>query len=150
MKDRVKEYFKAAGIATYLNLSAGLVGISGLAVYIAYAVGTSVNPLVVTAVIAGIAAAVVGTTLGSEHIATLSPIAFGLALGGLAYDVYGTFVDYVNNINFFGDVSKLGIICAIIVLISLCIVSTLTANFFAPKRHKTDLEEAEQTVSKVI
>lgn len=124
-------FFKGRKISFWLGFVAVLVGMVALIAYAAYAAKNSVNVAVLITLLLAIVAQGVQLFLNTEELPVLTAILFGAAAGCFIYEVYGTFVDYAFKVNFFGDVSQLGNVMAVLVISGIAAIVAVVECFFS-------------------
>ena len=126
---------KAPGF--YLGLASAVFAVIALVFYIIYGGATGErNPMIFIALIAVAALQAASIFVDSDILTILTPVAGAAALCSFVVDSVNTLVGYFFNLAMFGDVSMIGSVARLCVLMGISVLAAVVGAFL--RKNKAD------------
>ncbi len=126
---------KAPG--TYLGLASAVLAIISLIFYVIYGNATGErDPMILIPLIAVVIMEAVSFVVDSDILTILTPAVGAVALCRFVMDSINTLVGYFFNLAMFGDVSMIGSVARLCVLMGMVVLAAVVAAFL--KKNKAD------------
>jgi hypothetical protein len=135
----MKNFLRNKSVGFYLGLGAGIVGLAALITYLIYGVRNTFNYLVLSLLIVYLVIDVLYCLRGYEFLPLLAAIVAATVLAAFFYEIYGTFIDYFNQVNFWGDVTQLGIIMTFMIMVFIGLLVWIVECFLG--RYSTKIQK---------
>lgn len=113
-KMRIKEFLREKTLGFYLNAFSTLFGVVAIVLYCIYVLKNGFDLVIFTSFLIALTSSVLFYFSEKEFFPFLGTVFYALAAGLFFTRIYGTYVDYFNKINFWGDVSQIGIVTAVL------------------------------------
>lgn len=132
----MKNLFQNRALGFWFNLAGGVFSLIGLILYAVYAAETgSGNPVIYVCLVAAIAASAAGVAVDNDYLVIAAPALAAAALCAFIVDSVYTFVGYFFGLAMFGDVSKIGAILQICIVVGIGMLVLLISSFM--RKNKT-------------
>ena len=124
----MKNLFQNRAVGFWLDLAGTVLALVGIILYALYAADTGSNNVWVGLVAAG-AAGAAGLVTDNDLLAIAAPALSAVSLCAFITDSVYTFVGYFFGLAMFGDVSKIGAIMRICVVVAISMLALLISSF---------------------
>ena len=121
----MKNLFQNRAVGFWLDLAGTVLALVGIILYALYAADTGSSNVWVAAVAAGAA----GLVTDNDLLAIAAPALSAVSLCAFITDSVYTFVGYFFGLAMFGDVSKIGAIMRICVVVAISMLALLISSF---------------------
>lgn len=127
----MKNLFQNRAVGFWLDLAGTVLALVGIILYALYAADTgSSNRLgVYIGLVAAVAAGAAGLVTDNDLLAIAAPALSAVSLCAFITDSVYTFVGYFFGLAMFGDVSKIGAIMRICVVVAISMLALLISSF---------------------
>lgn len=126
----MKAKLQEKSIGYYFAALAGIVAVVSIIRFMMWAPDhSSMDMVIVVALVAGIALDIVITWKDSDYIMILSTICYSVAVVKLLTNSVGSFVDAFQGINMFGDASQVNTIISIATIMGISVLFSIVAGF---------------------
>lgn len=125
----ILNFLKTRRAGFYFGALAAAASVAALIIYSVYAAANGVNALVLIMLIACLLSSAGYAAVGLGVLPVLSALFAAVAAGVFFCDTYGTYIDYIYQVNFWGDVTQLGRVIAVTVTSGLAAVFSVAAAF---------------------
>ncbi len=126
----MKNLFQNRTIGFWLDLAGIILALVGLVLYILYAKDTGSRDIrVYVGLIAAVIAGAAGLVTDNDLLAIVAPTLSAVSLCAFIMDSVYTFVGYFFGLAMFGDVSKIGSILRVCVVVALAMLALLISSF---------------------
>lgn len=126
----MKNLFQNRAVGFWLDLAGTVLALVGIILYALYAADTgSSNVWVYIGLVAAVAAGAAGLVTDNDLLAIAAPALSAVSLCAFITDSVYTFVGYFFGLAMFGDVSKIGAIMRICVVVAISMLALLIGSF---------------------
>ncbi len=132
---KISEFFKGMDIKKRLGVLTLLLTALALVFYIVYAMSAAFNLFVILFAAPAIVSVILSIAFDKDYLCLLSTLFISLAVVFFLCEdvVYGSFVDFLYNIHFFGDTELLWVIITVTALYIAAIVTSIVREFLIKK-----------------
>lgn len=124
--NKLTGFFRGKRAGFYVALVSVILNFAVLCAYLAFGAKNGFNAAVVIFLLLSLIAEAVSLFVAIDFLPMIAAVLLSAAVGVFIYNTYGTFVDYFNHIKFFGDVTQMGIILTVLILLLcniFCVIS---------------------------
>lgn len=126
----MKNLFQNRAVGFWLDLAGTVLTLVGIILYALYAADTGSNNVwVYIGLVAAVAAGAAGLVTDNDLLAIAAPALSAVSLCAFITDSVYTFVGYFFGLAMFGDVSKIGAIMRICVVVAISMLALLISSF---------------------
>lgn len=126
---KIKQFISSRSAGFYLGALAAVAALVSAAIYSAYCARNGTNVFTIVLFCLSFISAVVFCLRGTGVFPLLCAVFAAAGAGCFFCDTYGTYVDYFNQVNFWGDVTQLGTILAVMIVALVCAALSVAACF---------------------
>lgn len=122
--------FNNKALGSYLGLASGVLAVIALVLYMIYGSATGErNPMIFIALIAVIGLQAASFFVDSDILTILTPVAGAAALCSFVVDSINTLVGYFFHLAMFGDVSMIGSVARLCVVMGISVLAAIAGAF---------------------
>lgn len=125
----MKNLFQNRAVGFWLNLAGIILALVGIILYALYAADTGSNVWVYIGLVAAVVAGAVGLVTDNDLLVIAAPALSAVSLCAFITDSVYTFVGYFFGLAMFGDISKIGAIMRICVVVAISMLALLISSF---------------------